>query len=829
MRGLLLSQMLTEFRIALRMLRRRPGFATAVILTLALGIGTSTAVFSLLNAALLRPLPFAEPARLAMIWGVFGDQRDIGNVRGASPAEITDWRTLNRSFTDVAAYDEISLNLRTTGDAQRIDAEMVSAAYFDILGVTASRGRTFLAEEDLVPDARPVAVVSDAFWRARFGADPAIVGKSITLNDRPFTIVGVMKPEFRGISFDTDVWVPMMMISLTSSPSTLEARGNRWLGAVGRLRPGIPWEAAQRDLDGVATRLAAAYPETNANRGVQLFSLQDAALGPTRQLLIAIFTAVLLFLLVACANVINLQLVRATSRRREIALRIAVGADRSRLLRQLVIEGLTLATIGAVAGLTLAVWGLGSLLPLLPNGVLPRYATPSLDWRVLLFATVLTLVCGVLFGLAPALQTRRLAIADSLKEGARAAAGGITSLRRFGMQQMLVMGEVALALILLVGGGLMVRSLQRELAVEPGFKPDRVFTAQISLPRGRYPVPARALFANRLVERLKALPQIEAAAIGSDMPFGGATNGAGMYIDGVTDAPVRYYRHRVTHDYFSALGIPLLRGRLFTAADRDSAALVAVISDATARRFWPGTDAIGERIRMGDATGPEATVVGIVGTARFRDLTTNLASPRSEPDVFFAFDQRTDVDLSLIVRARPGTTALLPAIQRELTAIDAGVPLYASTPMRDLIDQQTARSRFGSALLGTFSVVALALAAVGIYGVLAFVIGLSRREIAIRMALGATRGRVVGLIVRQGMTLVGMGLVVGLVGAYFATEAMAYLAGDALASQLFGVSTTDPVTFVAVPVLLLLVALLASYLPSRAAARIDPQLALKGD
>jgi predicted permease len=811
--------MLTEFRIAVRMLRRRPGFAAAVILTVALGIGTSTAVFSLLNAALLKPLPFAEPSRLAMIWGVFGNERSIDRVRGASPAEVADWRTLNRSFTDVSAYDEISLNLRTSGEPQRVDAEMVSASYFEILGATASRGRTFLPEEDLVPDARPVAVVSDAIWRTRFGADPGVVGSTITLNDRPFTVVGVMRPEFRGISFDTDVWVPMMMVSLTSSVESLQDRGSRWLGAVGRVRPGITMEMAQRDMDAVASRLTVAYPGDNRNRGVQLFSLQDAALGSTRQLLVALFTAVLLFLLVACANVINLQLVRATSRTREIALRVAVGADRGHLLRQLVTEGLTLAGIGAVAGLTMAVWGLGALLPLLPAGVLPRYATPSIDWRVLAFAAALTILCGILFGLAPALQTRRLAIADALKEGSRSAVGGITSLRKFGAQQVLVMSEVALALMLLVGGGLMLRSLQRQLAVEPGFSADRVVQAQLQLPRDRYPVAQRAAFVNELVERLKSLPQVESAAVGSDVPFGGEGNGSSLYIDGVTPTPVRYFRHRVTADYFKTLGIPLLRGRTFTLADRDSTPLVVVISEAAARRFWPGLEAVGRRIRFGDATGPEATIIGVVGTARFRDLTTNLAT--TEPDVFFAFSQRTDIDLGLIVRAREPGASLLPTIQREVNAIDPGLPLYAAGSMTNLVSRQTARGRFGSTLLGTFSIVALVLAAVGIYGVLAFVIGLSRREIAIRMALGATRTRVIALIVKQGMKLVGMGLLIGLAGAY--------LAADVLASQLFGVTTTDPLTFVAVAALLIVVALASSYLPSRAAARIDPQLALKGD
>jgi putative ABC transport system permease protein len=811
------SQMLNDFRFALRSLRRRPTFSATVFLTLALGIGTSTAVFSLLDAALIRPLPFKDPSRIAMMWGVAGPQR---TVRGASHREIMDWRELNRSFADVAAYDEISLNLRTSGEPRRVEAEMVSASYFDIVGAVAARGRTFTGDEDRVPDARPVAVISHAMWTTQFGGDPGIVGRSITLNDRPVTIVGVTREGFRGISFDTDVWVPMMMMSLTTAPSTLENRGNRWLGAVGRLKPGVTMADAQRDLNRVAERLAAAFPESNRDRGVRLFSLQDAALGTTRDLLVALFAAVMVFLGVACANVMNLQLVRATSRRREMALRVAVGADRGSLLRQLLAEGLTLAAFGAIGGVLFAVWGLGALLPLLPPGALPPWVAPSVDWRVLAFATVLTLACGVLFGLAPALETRRLAIGDALKEGARSAAGGITTLRRVGFQQVLVVCEVALALMLLVGGGLMLRSLQRQLAVDPGFRASGVVTAQISLPR-QYGRAAVANLGLQLVERLRALPQVQSVALGSDVPLGGNTSAASIYIDGVTDTPVRYYRHRVTPDYFTALGIPLVRGRTFTPADRDSTPLVVVVTEAMAQRYWPNADAVGRRIRFGDATGTEATIVGVVATARFRDLTSSVLTPASEPDVFLSFAQRPDGDFAVVVRTADDPATLTNAIQRELSAIDPGIPLYHAAPLADLLGRQTAAARFGSTLLGTFSIVALLLAAIGIYGVLAFVIGLSRREIAIRLALGATVGRVIALIVRQSMRLVAVGLAVGLAGAY--------LASGLLSTQLFGVSATDPVTFGVVALLVLGVAVIASYLPSRTAARVDPQLALKSD
>jgi putative ABC transport system permease protein len=813
--------MLNDFRYALRTLRRRPTFTAAVVLTLALGIGTSSAVFSLLDAALIRPLPFAEPSRLAMLWGVAGPERDGARraIRGASFPELSDWRTLSHSFSDVSAYDNFSLNLGTTGDPRRVDTEMVSASYFRILGVAAARGRTFTADDDRVPDASPVAVISHALWTTQFASDPGIVGRSITLNDRPFTIVGVMRDGFHGLSFDTDVWVPMMMISLTASKGALESRGGRWLGAIGRLRPDVTLESAQRDVNAVARQLEARYPDTNRERGVQLYSLQDSALGTTRQLLVALFVAVMLFLLIACANVVNLQLVRATSRRREIALRMAVGADGARLIRQLLVEGVTLAAVGAIAGVALAVWGLGALLPLLPAGALPRYVDPSIDWRVVAFAAGLTAMCGIIFGLAPALAVRRLTVSDSLKEGARSAAGGIASLRRLGPQQLLVVSEIALALVLLVAGGLMVRSLRQQLAVEPGFRADRVVTARLTLPRGRYPGQARVQFVNALLSRVRALPQVESAAIGSDMPLGGNSNAGSMFVDGVTPEPVRSYRHGVTPDYFAALGIAVMSGRAFTAADRDSAQDVAIISSAAARRFWPGQDPVGRQFRFGDATGSKVTIVGVVGPARFRDLTTDLTT--SEPDIFYPFAQLPDADLALIVRTSGDETTVMAAIQREVSAIDPGLPLYRVLRMTDLVNRQTATARFGSSVLGSFSLVAMLLASIGIYGVLAFVIGLSRREIAIRLALGATRGQVVRLIVRQGMKLVAIGVVVGLVGAYYAT--------GALSAQLFGVTATDPLTFVVVPLLLATIALAASYLPSRIAARIEPQQVLKSD
>ncbi|MEX2179561.1 MAG: ABC transporter permease [Gemmatimonadaceae bacterium] len=805
--------LLNDVRFALRTLRKQRSFAVTAVATMALAIGASTAIFSVVESTVLRPLPFQTPDRLVFLWGVAGPERAI---RGASFIEARDWERLNRAFEHVAIYDETSLNLVTEGGADRIEAEMVSWSYFPMLGASAQVGRTFTAAEDTDPNAQPVVTISDGMWRGRFGGDPGIVGRSITLNDRSFTVLGVMAPGFAGISFDTDVWFPAAMVQANGGPSNLDNRGTRWLGAVGRLNSGVTLAQAQIDADRVAAQLSKDFPESNTDRGILLQTLRDSYLGTTRDLLRAVFAAVGLLLLIACANVVGLQLVRAASRGREIALRIAVGADRSRLVQQLVVEGLVLAGISAIAGLAVGHWVLAGLIALAPEGALPNYAAPAINLPTLGFAIAIALGSGLVFGLLPALRSTRLDLAASLKEGTRSSASGFGR-ARFSAQHALVVGETALALVLLVGAGLYVRSLQRQLAVDPGFDPRNVLRARVTLPQQLTP-DMRLQAAEQLQARLAALPSVRGVAIGSDVPLGGSSSAAFIHIP-EGDHRVRFYRHSVTPDFFSALGIPLVSGRAFTEADRPESPAVVTINESMARRFWSAESPIGKRIRLGDASGPEVTIVGVVADARYRDLTTPLLS--TEPDVYFPLAQRPSGSLQVAVRADIAPENLAGAIRRELAAVAPNTPLFGVRRMEDMLAQQTANGRFASSVLAVFGGAALILTAVGLYGVLAFLVTLRSREIGIRIALGATRRRVLANIVSQGMTLVIPGLAIGILVAFAVTKL--------ISSQLFGIGARDPLVFASVALLLLSVALVASWLPARRAAGIDPQVALRSE
>ena len=816
-----MDTLLRDLRFALRSLRRSPSFALVVIVTIAIAIGATTTMMTIVNAAIVRPLPFPDAERLVFARGFVGREQA---PRGLSYLEAMDWRAMNRAFDALAAYGETSLNINDVGEEPlHASAEIVSANFFQVLGVGAERGRAFLPEEDRTPDAAPVAVISHTLWQSRFGGIEPIVGRSITVNGKPFTIVGIMPPGFRGLSFDAEVWIPMMMVSAIRPISSLENRSSRWLGVVGRMKAGRSVADAQRDLDRVAATLESTYPATNTDRGALVTPLRAYYLGSTQTLLLALFGAVGFLLLIACANVMSLQLVRAAARRREIALRVSLGAGRRRLVRQLLTEGIVLASIGGAGGVLLALWGIHALLALAPPNLLPEYAGVTIDARVLAWTALVTAIAGIAFGLAPALGRSRVSLVTALKDGAPSAASGFGSGRRLHAQQLFVMSEVALALVLLAGAMLMVQSLRRQLGVDPGFRPDGVIAARLSLPLDRYDDAGRTRFVDQLVDRMRTRPGVAAVAAGANVPLRGLASGGHLMYDGGPSDGVTYQRHRVTPDYFATLGIQLRHGRGFTSADGPNAPRVAVVSTATARRLWPDRDPVGERISIIGSDGPlpPIEVVGVVDDVRFRNLTGDLSAPLEMVDVYFPFAQETDETIDIVVRSDADAAALTATLRHTVNELDPTLPLFDVAPLSDALSRQTAAARFGSLILSLFAAIAVVLAAVGIYGLLAFLVGTNRRDIALRMALGATSTRVIGSVVREGMMLAGLGGVVGILIAVPSTRV--------LTRFLYGVRASDPATMVAVTVLLLAVSLLASWFPARRASRVAPHVVLKGE
>jgi putative ABC transport system permease protein len=814
--------MTQDLLVAARMLLKRPGYALAVIVTLALGIGASAMMFSLVDAALLRPLPFRAPDRLVMLTGVAGPQR---TPRGASIPEIGDWRTMNRTLDGVASVDTLSLNLKIGSEAERVQGEMVSASYFSILGVSAMRGRTFLDAEDAVLGQDAVTVVSARFWHDKLGSDPAVLGRTIVLNDRPVQIVGVMPEGFAGLSFTTDVWTPSMLVSLTStSPTVASNRGNRWLLAIGRLKEGETLGRAQEDLSRVAAVLEKEYPDTNRQRGVDVAALTPSLLGDTASRVRALFAAVLLVLAVACANVAALQLVRTNARRRELAVRVALGARRWHVVRQVLCESLILAIAAGILGALGAAWGTTAAVAWLPEGALPPQVHPSVDPRTLVFTIALSLTVALFVGVIPAVAASRDTLADVMKEGGRAIDGGLGAIRRLSTQQVLVATEIAAAMVLLTVAGLLLRSLERQTSVPLGIAPSGVTIARVTLPPSRYAADQRRVFIERLDAELRRVPVVRQVAIGSDLPLGSSSSASLMLPDTATtsEGALRYYIHQVTPEMFDALGIRLVAGRAFTWQDRAGAPRVAIVNDAAAQRMWGTVNVVGRHIRLGRAMdGEPVEIVGVVGTVRYRDLVTDLSARGVEPDVYFPYMQAPSGDLEIGVRTADGSIVAAATLQHAVAQLDAGLPVFGVRPLTDLVGNQTSGQRFVSTLVGLFSATTLILAAVGLYGLMAYVVGLSRREIAIRLALGADRRRVAALIVRNGMLIVLGGLAIGVVGAL--------AAGRAIESQLFATSAVDPLTFAIVATLLLAVTFIASLLPTIRAVTLDPQSALRAD
>ena len=822
------DEMFQDLRFGLRTMRRSLRLTIVAVLSLALGIGANTAIFSVVNALMLRPLPYRAPERLVKVY-----QAQPDPAKGMLPSlwsylrfEIL--RDQNQSFAAVAGFTQSPYNLTGTDAPEQLQVEVASASYFPLLGVEAVVGRTFTADEDRAPGANLAAMLSYGLWQRRFGGDPQALGKTIELDRRAFTIVGVLPPGFRGQSGAADVWFPMMAAP-AFVPRILVNPNDYWFQVIARLKDGVSPEQAQAEMQRAGEQIERKYPGPkqtlpgNAKLPV-LAPLQAAKVDPAiKRSFLILLAAVALALLIACANTANLLLARAVARQREFALRAALGAGRLRLIRQLITESMLLALLGGALGVLVARWGLELLKSLRPSDD-ARFWTSytrafdffaiNLDWRVLSFNFTLALLTGALFGLFPAIQSSFVNVNESLKEGAGGSSVGSRGLRKFGARNLLVVAEIALSLVLLAGAGLMIKSLARLQAVSLGFAPENALTMTV------YSRDAKPEFYERLLARVQALPGVEAASFSRTGPLLGHSARTVMDIEGRADieqAGIGF--HSVSPDYFKTLGIALRRGRVFTAQDRVGAPRVAIINQAAAEKFFPGEDPVGKRLRPYVPPEYETTekfveVVGVVGNVRYGRLEEAI-----EPDVYVSSLQPTDPTPTLIVRTRVDPAALTAAVRREALALDRNVPITAVQTMKERAAEVTSRTRFIAVLLGLFAALALLLAAMGIYGVMAYSVSARTREMGIRIALGAQTHDVLRLVMRDGLVLLAAGLAIGSVAAFAAARV--------LRSQLYEVSSSDPMTFIAVALLLAFVACLACYFPARRAANADPMTALR--
>ena len=804
--------MLKEVRYGIRSLLKRPGLTVVALITLGLGIGVNTAIFSAVDSVLLRPLPLKDPARLVAVWE---HTPSLGIVQNQmSPANYFDVRRQNRAFEDVGAFTDLSMNLTDGGEPERLDGEMVTASVFSLLGVSPALGRTFATDEDQIGKEH-VVVLSDALWRRRFNRDAGIINRQITINSESFTVVGVMPPSFFFPEREATLWIPWAM-----EPDQASGRGDHYLRVIGRLKPGVTIERASAEVESLAARLAAEYPRTNEGLGILVRSFHQDYVGDLRLPILLLFASVGVVLLIVCANVANLLLAQATTRRREIAIRMAVGAGRWKIARQFLVESLLLATGGGLLGVLGAIWGVEALAKLLPES-LSKLQAITVDARVLLFTLAVVVLTAIAFGVGPALHATRANPGDSLSETGRDLTGGRSGRH---VRRLLVVSEVALAVVLLVGAGLLIRSFQRLRRVDLGFKTDNLLTMRLVLPLPKYlKAEARNAFYSELFQRVQQIPGVESAGMISYLPL--STSGMkfsfsveGRAMPGDMNLPFALYR-AVSPDYFRATGIPLQRGRFFDTHDVPESTPVVVVNRRLAEQFWPGQEAIGKRLKVGppDAPNPWATVIGVVGDVRQAGLYGDQQFEMYAP---YAQERRSWLaPRDLVVRTNRDAASLARAVRQAVWSVDKDQPVSDVRTMNEVFAAAISRERFQMLLLALFATLALVLACVGLYGVISYAVAQRTHEIGVRMALGAQRADVLRLVIRQGMVLTFAGLLLGTVGALAATRVMREL--------LYGVTATDAVTFLSVGGLLVLVALLACFIPARRATRVDPLVALR--
>lgn len=819
-----MSTLVQDLRYGARMLAKKPGFTLLVVITLALGIGANSTIFSLVNALLLRPLPIENPEQVVAL---YTSDYSSGNFGTSSYPDYLDFQGRNQVLAGLVAYTVTPFSLSVDGANERAFGEVVSGNYFTVLGVKLALGRAFSPEEDRTPGAHPVAVISHKLWQGRFGGDPATLGRSVKINGHSFTIVGVAEEKYAGLmrGLVAELWVPaMMMEQALPGSDNLTERGNRSFYLMGRLKPGVTLAQAQANFANIAEQLFKAWPQEwtnirNESRLISLLPESAARVMPGFRTPLLIFMALLmtvvgLVLLIACANVANLLLARAATRRKEIAIRLSLGAGRGRLIRQLLTESVLLAVLGGAGGMLLAVWGTDLLMAFKPPTPLPMEIDLNADWRVLGFTLGVALLTGVLFGLAPALAASRPDLVASLKDETGAGRG------KGQLRGTFVIIQVALSLLLLIGSGLFLRSLQNASAIDPGFDADNLLVMAMDLQLQGYSETTGQNFSRSMLERVRALPGVEAASLAEYLPLGLGGSRRGVNIEGYTPQPgesTEVDSAAVTPGYVETLRMPVVRGRPFNELDHQGTPRVVMINEAFARRYWPGQDPIGKRIQMGSRNNnnsPHLEVVGVVKDGKYGTL-----GEEATPFFYLNIAQRYEPGPTLIVRTRGNPLDYLAAVRNEIAALDKNLPLFDVKTMRQHLGLALLPARLAGSVLGIFGLVALLLAAAGIYGVMAYSVAQRTREIGIRLALGAQTVDVLKLVVRQGMKLVVIGVAIGLSGALALTRLMT--------SLLYGVSATDPLTFIGVAALLAGVALLACWIPAWRATKVDPMIALR--
>lgn len=803
-----------DIRYGVRSLLKHPGFTAIVVVTLAVGIGASSAIFSVVNTVLLRPLPYVHAERLVAIQELDKDGKRVQ----VTPANFLDWRAQNTVFEQLAAILTRPANLALTDTAERIDLAMTSANFFSVFGAEPEHGRFFIAADEQAGHA-PIVVVSHGLWQRRFGGDPSLVGKPITLDGASYTVVGIAPAGFQ-YPDKTDVWVPPFKLAPTVSErmDPTQVRGYGMLAAVGLLKPGIGLPQAASEMETITARLRQQYPDTNNGRFNRVVSLHTHLVGETGPMLLLLFGAVGFVLLIACANVANLLLASAAARQKELAIRTALGASRLRLMRQLLTESALLALAGGALGFMLALWGVALMTRLLPRDF-PRLGEIRLDWRVLGFTLVASIVTGILFGFAPSLQLSKTDVQDSLKEIARGVSG---SRRHNRLRNLLIVGEVALSVVLLAGAGLLFRSFMQLQAVNTGFTSQQVLTAQLSPAGANYRRDADYIsFYSQTMQRISAIPGVAAVGAINTLPLDKGPT-AGFRIEGRPPLtpdkwPGGNYR-TISKDYFRAMNTPIVQGRAFTERDTETAPLVMIINQALARRDFPNDNPVGKRISLGnnDAKGQPVwwEIVGVAADVRSLELREEAA-----PEFYLSGLQDSFSNMFVVIRVTVEPTSVAAAVRQAAAEVDKSAAVSNIRTMDHIVSDAVVQPRFNLFLLGLFSGIALLLSAAGIYGVTAYSVSQRKHEFGIRMALGAQVGDVLRMIIRQGMLLISVGIVVGLLASFALTRLLRTL--------LFGVSVTDPLTFVAITLLLTLVALLACYIPARRATKVDPLVALR--